>query len=112
MKTVQPITVTDLIRQLTNIEPDERIEEISSHVISYAGEYGDLAIEPSREGTTAGELFDALRDAVGTKMFGRLVGDFIVAPTALVHVAGYGQVGPVITSIEGGQLAVFQSADR
>lgn len=94
-------TVGTLIDALASVPPETPIPGLSKSVDSYRGYYEHVAIEPSEDGTTAGELLGVLRAKVGTFMYGYKGGEFVFDPSCLVFVAWYGDTGPMLCGVPG-----------
>lgn len=81
--------------------------QVSGIVDSYRGYYEQLAIEPGEE-ATAGELADALSNAIGEEFQGYKGGDYTMSRNTPVWVSGYGDAsGFAVTGVVESESAVI-----
>lgn len=109
----RPMTVREVLDKLFEMPRDMVIPGLDLDVDSYRGYYERLAIEPG-PGVRAGELFDLLARRQGTKMTGYKGGDYEIHGDTLVHVARYGETGPMLMDIvhgPGGGMIVVEKEE-
>lgn len=96
------LTLGRAIKKLGEIAPGTPITALAGgveHPHSYRGYYSDLALEPSPQTSTCGELLMLLQSALGQTFDGYKGGDFVMGPETPLWLASYGCGGLAITDL-------------
>lgn len=83
------LTLGKLIEKLALLPTDTPIAGLGD-LDSYRGYYCDLAFEPTDEATTAGELLERCRAAMGQVFTGYKGGDYVMGAQTPLWVSRYG----------------------